>query len=494
MGAEAMDIITDLIFATDLILDDETENATMIGWISVIPLVCGILVFYAKTVLTRKYIGYQLIELKSKMRASIALNGNVKDVNDCTEQIRQRKVDLNMIGLVGVALENIPQIVIVGVVSQSSIGWNIFSVVSLIFSIIMTMVKVVQIVLNKLGCADPSIEVMNDLEMISSVSPTERTLMPIMRPMVITVAIGDYDEEISNEDFDYEPLENLTPGIQNDIVNLNKLLHDRLDYTVCPVMGSVDAIKVRWTRAEFMALIDAKAKEFANNLYDADANKNGFDALFVSISSHGIDQQIITSDYGMVSKKDIYRRFTDSYPASRQLPRVVLFDCCEGSKAKAKGIKKAKKTQTTASILAKGQKEEAKEAQDEEKKNDDDETVVVYEWRKEDENTDFNLAILNSSNLDYTSWMNSVDGSYLIFNFCKKANECLDAAKDVVLSDIFYEIQDELAHDKQLPVYSFNNDTRNVKLVKKEQTAIETEGNDTAALPQSTTTKGGFIE
>merc|ERR1711971_1493012 len=159
MGAEAMDIITDLIFATDLILDDETENATMIGWISVIPLVCGILVFYAKTVLTRKYIGYQLIELKSKMRASIALNGNVKDVNDCTEQIRQRKVDLNMIGLVGVALENIPQIVIVGVVTQSSIGWNIFSVVSLIFSIVMTMVKIVQIVLNKLGCGDVSIDV-----------------------------------------------------------------------------------------------------------------------------------------------------------------------------------------------------------------------------------------------------------------------------------------------------------------------------------------------
>merc|ERR1712204_148273 len=138
----------------------------------------------------------------------------------------------------------------------------------------------------------------------------------------------------------------------------NKLLRDRLDYTVCPAMGNVDAIKVRWSKAEFIALIDAKAKEFANNLYDADTNKNGFDALFVSISSHGIDQQIITSDYGMVSKKDIYRKFTDSFPASRQLPRVVLFDCCEGSKAKAKGIKKVKKTQTTASILAKGQKEE----------------------------------------------------------------------------------------------------------------------------------------
>merc|ERR1712204_97520 len=295
--------------------------------------------------------------------------------------------------------------------------------------------------------------------------------IPISNPMVITVAIGDYDEEISNEDFVYEPLNDLTPGIQNDIVNLNKLLHVRLDYTVCPVMGSVDAIQVRWTKAEFMALIDAKAKEFANNLYDADANKNGFDALFVSISSHGIDQQIITSDYGMVSKKDIYRRFTDSYPASRQLPRVFLFDCCEGSKAKAKGIKKAKKTQTTASVLAKGQTEEPKE-EEEEKKNDDDETVVVNEWRKEDENTDFNLAILNSSNLDYTSWMNNVDGSYLIFNFCKKANECLDAAKDVVLSDIFYEIQDELAHDKQLPVYSWNNDTRNIKFVKESKKQV----------------------
>merc|ERR1712129_692757 len=209
-----------------------------IGWISVVPMVCGILVLYAKTFLTRKYIGYQLIELKTKMRASIALNGNDEGIENMTKEIRQRKVDLNMIGLVGVALENIPQIVIVGVVSQSSIGWNIFSVISLIFSIIMTMVKIVQILLNKLGCSDPSIEVMNDLEMISSVSPTERTLMPIMKPMVITVAIGDYDEEISNEDFEYEPLNDLTPGIKHDIINFNKLLHDRLNYTVCPVMGS----------------------------------------------------------------------------------------------------------------------------------------------------------------------------------------------------------------------------------------------------------------
>merc|ERR1712129_568240 len=390
-----------------------------IGWISVVPMVCGILVLYAKTFLTRKYIGYQLIELKRKMRASIELNGNEKGIQNVTEEIRQRKVDLNMIGLVGVALENIPQIVIVGVVAQSSIGWNIFSVVSLIFSIIMTMVKIVQIVLNKLGCADVSIDVTpiaaaamkQELELNAIASGTfERTLtqlrVPISKPMVVTVAIGEYDEHISNEDFVYEPLNDLTPGIQNDIVNLNNLLHDRLDYTVFPVMASVEGIKVRWTKAEFIALIDAKAKEFANNLYDADANKNGFDALFVSISSHGIDQQIITSDYGMVSKKDIYRRFADSYPASRQLPRVVLFDCCEGSKAKAKGIKKAKKTQTTASVLAKGQKEEPKE-EEEEKKNDDDETVVVNEWRKQDENTDFNLAILNSSNLDYTSWMNN---------------------------------------------------------------------------------------
>merc|ERR1712129_218832 len=140
------------------------------------PMVCGILVLYAKTFLTRKYIGYQLIALKTKMRASIEVNGNEEGIQNVTEEIRQRKVDLNMIGLVGVALENIPQIVIVGVVSQSSIGWNIFSVISLIFSIIMTMVKIVQILSNKLGCADPSIEIKQDLEMVISVGPTAKEI------------------------------------------------------------------------------------------------------------------------------------------------------------------------------------------------------------------------------------------------------------------------------------------------------------------------------
>merc|ERR1712228_1141398 len=225
-----------------------------------------------------------------------------------------------------------------------------------------------------------------------------------------------------------------------------------------------------------------RAKEFNENLYDPVANENGFDGLICAVSAHGINRSILTSDYGLVEKKTVYRKFTDKFVESRQFPRVFIFDCCDGTQRMSKSIKRRRK-------------------------NDEKETTVTVTkgdgeigdkdslWKRGDDNTDWLLAVINSSNPDYVSGMNAKNGSHLIFSFYVDAIQCLDNHHSIYLGQIFNKIQQELGKVAQLPVYLWNNGTEHIKLKKnKMQIAqsneemmvemIETQGNDDLILEE----------
>merc|ERR1712130_335890 len=51
----------------------------------------------------------------------------------------------------------------------------------------------------------------------------------------------------------------------------------------------------------------------------------GFDGLILIISSHGIPDYIVTSDYKLYSRLAIQRTFS-FYPILRTIPRFILFD------------------------------------------------------------------------------------------------------------------------------------------------------------------------
>jgi len=268
--------------------------------------------------------------------------------------------------------------------------------------------------------------------------------MPISNPMVVSLALQSYDEDVVNPEFTNGYVEDLD-GVKHDILNLTHLFHDCLRYECYPVFDEYP--KLRWSKHDLVNFINVSAEIFAANLYDPVTNKQGFDGLFFSISSHGVNQSILTSDYGLVKKKDIYRAFTDKYPAARLLPRMFLFDCCDGAKSMAKTIKTRPKKKV------------------EYAKIDDDENDGE-EWIAGDENPDWKLAILNSSNLDYQSWLSNDVGSYMIHWFYKRAMERLESGKAVYLGEIFDEIQADLGKTHQLPTFTFNNGTRWVKLEK----------------------------
>merc|ERR1712019_116043 len=76
---EVVDICTDFLFSINLITNVETENAEFIGWISVIPTVCGVVIFYVKLFLTKKFSGYQVAKYKRHLQAMIDDPGRAAD-------------------------------------------------------------------------------------------------------------------------------------------------------------------------------------------------------------------------------------------------------------------------------------------------------------------------------------------------------------------------------------------------------------------------------
>merc|ERR1712228_421501 len=87
-------------------------------------------------------------------------------------------------------------------------------------------------------------------------------------------------------------------------------------------------------------------------------------------------------------------------------------------------------------------------------------------WKQGEDNPDWNLAILNSSNLDYVSNMSQTTGSHLIYSFYRRAMKSFDDGYPIALGQIFHQVQEVLGRTHQLPTYLWNNGTENIELRK----------------------------
>merc|ERR1719361_1310411 len=103
-----------------------------------------------------------------------------------------------------------------------------------------------------------------------------------------------------------------------------------MNYEVHPSydLTAPNGIKMRWTKREIDDLLEQKSDELTNNIAD-------YDGLVVIFSGHGKDDSIITSDGQLISKQHIYQYFTFSRKkiAVRSIPRLFIFDCCDGQYA-----------------------------------------------------------------------------------------------------------------------------------------------------------------
>eukprot|EP01084_Bolivina_argentea_P087850 158628_1 len=279
----------------------------------------------------------------------------------------------------------------------------------------------------------------------------------ITNGMVILIGIADY-KEVDNPDIDGY-LSNLS-GIEHDIVHMENLFYNELNYDVYPLQSleSIqhgDSPKTYWTEKELHTFLVEKAKYLEENIDE----KHKYDGLIVIISSHGIARNIITSDYKKFAKLAIHRIFSSPHPKSRKIPRLFLFDSCLGNNEQ-------KSNRLSINDNGKPIKNEdlSKQISLNNVENDGD---YGESWMVGEDNPDFNLAVIEAANPGFQSKLRNDIGSYLIYFFYKKMLDILQQNKRKYIYQTFDEIQDHLhKKGKQHPTYIWNDNTRYIRFKK----------------------------
>ena len=262
--------------------------------------------------------------------------------------------------------------------------------------------------------------------------------------MVILIGIGEYDQE-PNDNTDFHGHVDDLDFIDLDIKNGVNLFQNDLKYKVYPkydinniVIGSV---KLSWTKEEIIQFLMSKSEELSDNI---NKNKN-YDGLIVIFSGHGLKGNILTSDYGMISKDLIQRIFSkahnDDQAINRNIPRLFIFDCCEGNYGKDNYVRSTVNEGIGVDLIPK--------------------MDIDTEWANNEDHPDYNLIVINSTTKDFVALGNLKKGSLFLTKLIKKMKEnnvYCHIKNAMCLEDIFDNVQDELhKQGKQLPVSTFYN-------------------------------------
>eukprot|EP01083_Nonionella_stella_P211046 763536_1 len=293
--------------------------------------------------------------------------------------------------------------------------------------------------------------------------------MSVYNAMVIPIVIGTYDKQPQEPD---SPLENIylpdLSGIGKDVKNLCYLFGPKcLNYAVYHD-DNMDNPKVHWTEDEIVELLNAKAKQLSDEI-------DHFDALVVTVSCHGMDNNICTSDYKLIDKVYIHRVFSAHYPATRDIPRIFLFDCCDGSNEQ--------RYREESSTDNEEPKYGTVACTGEEPNNDEQGKRITVElnsvtWGPNEQNPDHLLVEVHAANRGFQSILSSRYGSLMLHSFVTKTFADLNENGDKCIFEIFDDIQHELAQQgKQQIVATYHDKTRYVKF-KKNGEDVQVDIND----------------
>ena len=287
--------------------------------------------------------------------------------------------------------------------------------------------------------------------------------MQIQNGLIVSIAIGNYhlhpqDPEISGH------LTNLPVGA--DVENLRKL-SDFLNFSFLTVEN-----KLSWTKNEVMNFVE---KEVAAKFFDQRGNAR-FDGLILAISSHGLHDSIITSDYKVIQRTDIHRCISERYPQIRVIPRIFLFDACDGTRDRQSTCQMERVDSQSVDDIDVA---EALKGDDESDHSDGDtfgspttsvsmidDVRVTSQWTTTTKNPDYNLVVVHGSNDGFVSKMQDTEvGSYLTYFFAKAVRTRIEMNERKGLSELLTDVQNVL-HDagKQLIRKEFFNDTEYLRI------------------------------
>eukprot|EP01083_Nonionella_stella_P080975 222778_1 len=274
----------------------------------------------------------------------------------------------------------------------------------------------------------------------------------IANGLVVLIVIGEYDESVvdSNADFD-SPLPSLP--LEKDVRHLTSLFK-LLNYKIIP-SNRRKTLHLHWKEAELVSFL---RHDIGKELFD-DQGELRYDGLIVVISCHGIQDHIITSDYKTIEKLALHRLISVKYPKARDIPRLFLFDSCEGSaeRRRASHINDIVEEEEDCKLEILEQDEQGKgpslsAIQD------------GNEWTTSTKNPDYKLVEIHAANAGFQAKAHAEKGSYLIYLFTQKMKSNIEENENKTLLALLDEIQNEL-HDagKSQTKNVFNNTTAKLK-------------------------------
>ena len=151
---------------------------------------------------------------------------------------------------------------------------------------------------------------------MDSKQPAKSACLYVSNPLVITITIGDYNDDVIDaeiEQQDVETCQNTQLFVHYDLENI---CHFCNEYNYRHIPGSN---KTSWTEAEIINFL----RSSVSLRFD---DKCSFDGLLIFISSHGDTENIITSDFKLIKKETIHRLFSTLHPKYRSFPRIIIFD------------------------------------------------------------------------------------------------------------------------------------------------------------------------
>ena len=275
--------------------------------------------------------------------------------------------------------------------------------------------------------------------------------LKIKSGMIISIGIGEYGPR---------PLDAEAPGyftnlpVGTDVENLRNLS----DYLHYPFMTVND--KLSWNKDEVMEFLDKIIREY----FLDEGGVPRYDGLIVAISSHGVGNNIVSSDYKLINRTDIHRSISDKYPQIRVIPRIFLFDACDGTRSRQSTIHLEQRESVTPDNT--DVEDAAKPGNDAEGNDLVDALQMETAWTKSTKNPDYNMIVVHGSNDGFVSKMNkSEKGSYLTYYFIKMVRERIEKKNRKGMYELLMEIQDVL-HDKgkQMIKISCFNRARNLRI------------------------------
>ena len=281
--------------------------------------------------------------------------------------------------------------------------------------------------------------------------------MIISNPMVVLIAIGECNKLCADSELNEVILDNLDVDV--DIDNLLSTFNNHYNYDIYP--QCIDRLKnFEWKQDELIDFLKERAEELEENLNDYLC----YDGLIVIISCHGSPNNIISSDYKLIEKVAIHRIFSVNHPLSRTIPRIFIYDCCDGEEERIRSRTSSPSILSSndaeySSIPTTDSYDTGKAGKGYNLKNVT--SSSGSSWTENEVNPDFRLCTIFGANPGFQSKMNSKQGSYLIYGLTKK----LIKNENIFLGEIFDDIQDELhSKGKQQIINVFNNNTRFIKL------------------------------